>query len=121
MLEEGEGNTAESQAQKRLKKIEKTFNDLIKNPPGDVKDAVCEFSFPVKEDCSDLDFSSSEEEDEIVCSYVDSVRLEGRESSNKSTSSKKKQSKNEQKTMTINWYSESSQRRHTENKLTNKK
>ena len=56
---------------------------------------MCRFSFPVKEDCPDLDFSSSEEEDEIVCSYVDSVRLEGRESSQKSTSSKKKQSKND--------------------------
>jgi hypothetical protein len=72
VYKEGDEAAVRRQAEKRYRKIERSFESIIDFPPGDVKNAVCKFSFPAEEEIT------SSEEDEIVSSFVESITLKDR-------------------------------------------
>ena len=71
LYKEGDETALRRQAEKRYRKIERSFESIIDFPPGDVKNAVCKFSFPAKEEAM-----TSSEEDEIMSNFVESITLE---------------------------------------------
>ena len=72
LYKEGDETAVRRQAEKRYRKIERNFESVIDFPPGDVKNAVCKFSFPGED-------MSSSDEDEIMSSFVESIAITDRQ------------------------------------------
>ena len=73
LYKEGDETAVRRQSEKRYRKIERNFESVIDFPPGDVKNAVCKFSFPGEED------TTSSDEDEIMSSFVESIAITDRQ------------------------------------------